>query len=86
MVAHENFIQEDAKDELQTPLLLKTEEEFVDETPANKGDSQNDYKLADTLAGLAGNVIEWYDFSVFGFFADIIGDVMFPPQVRFKCQ
>jgi len=36
--------------------------------------------LKDTLAGLAGNMIEWYDFSVFGYFADIIGDVMFPPQ------
>ena len=81
MVAHDEFIQDDDKKELQTPLLLKTE----DETPVTfKVDDPNDGKLADTLAGLAGNVIEWYDFSVFGFFADIIGDVMFPPQVRLK--
>lgn len=33
-----------------------------------------------TLAGVAGNVLEWYDFAVFGFFSNIIGDVFFPPQ------
>lgn len=24
-----------------------------------------------TIAGIAGNVLEWYDFAVFGFFGDI---------------
>jgi hypothetical protein len=33
-----------------------------------------------TIAGIGGNVLEWYDFAVFGFFGDIIGDVFFPPQ------
>lgn len=33
-----------------------------------------------TLASVAGNVLEWYDFAVFGFFADIIGQVFFPLQ------
>jgi MHS family proline/betaine transporter-like MFS transporter len=33
-----------------------------------------------TIAGVAGNVLEWYDFAVFGFFGDIIGEVFFPPQ------
>eukprot|EP00562_Extubocellulus_spinifer_P023888 CAMPEP_0178663974 /NCGR_PEP_ID=MMETSP0698-20121128/29129_1 /TAXON_ID=265572 /ORGANISM="Extubocellulus spinifer, Strain CCMP396" /LENGTH=512 /DNA_ID=CAMNT_0020307103 /DNA_START=61 /DNA_END=1600 /DNA_ORIENTATION=- len=33
-----------------------------------------------TIAGVAGNVLEWYDFAVFGYFGDIIGDVFFPPQ------
>ena len=33
-----------------------------------------------TLAGVAGNVLEWYDFAVFGYFGDIIGEVFFPPQ------
>jgi len=32
------------------------------------------------FASLAGNVLEWYDFAVFGYFGDIIGDVFFPPQ------
>ena len=31
-----------------------------------------------TLAGVMGNVLEWYDFAVFGFFSDIIGEVFFP--------
>ena len=36
--------------------------------------------LKETLAGLAGNVLEWYDFAVFGYFSDVIGVVFFPPQ------
>ena len=31
-----------------------------------------------TLAGVMGNVLEWYDFAVFGFFSDILGKVFFP--------
>lgn len=31
-----------------------------------------------TVAGVAGNVLEWYDFAVFGFFSDILGVVFFP--------
>lgn len=30
-----------------------------------------------TFAGVAGNVLEWYDFAVFGFFSDILGMVFF---------
>ncbi|CAJ1936007.1 unnamed protein product [Cylindrotheca closterium] len=33
-----------------------------------------------TLAGVAGNVLEWYDFAVFGYFSDILGKVFFPPH------
>jgi len=32
------------------------------------------------IAGVAGNVLEWYDFAVFGYFGDVIGDVFFPPN------
>eukprot|EP00980_Cylindrotheca_fusiformis_P007404 scaffold1525_cov142-Cylindrotheca_fusiformis.AAC.204 len=31
-----------------------------------------------TVAGVAGNILEWYDFAVFGFFSDTIGVVFFP--------
>mmetsp|Transcript_7589 Transcript_7589/g.18931 ORF Transcript_7589/g.18931 Transcript_7589/m.18931 type:complete len:529 (+) Transcript_7589:180-1766(+) len=31
-----------------------------------------------TVAGVMGNVLEWYDFAVFGFFSDVIGEVFFP--------
>jgi MHS family proline/betaine transporter-like MFS transporter len=34
------------------------------------------YRLA--IAGAAGNVLEWYDFSVYGFFAMAIGENFFP--------
>ena len=32
------------------------------------------------LGGVVGNVLEWYDFSVFGFFAPIIGAQFFPSE------
>lgn len=35
-------------------------------------------KMIQTLAGVAGNVLEWYDFAVFGYFGDVLGDVFFP--------
>lgn len=31
-----------------------------------------------TVAGVAGNVLEWYDFAVFGFMSDVLGVVFFP--------
>ena len=30
------------------------------------------------LAGLIGNVMEWYDFAVYGYFASVIGHQFFP--------
>ncbi len=30
------------------------------------------------LGGIVGNVLEWYDFAVFGFFAPVIGSLFFP--------
>mmetsp|Transcript_19399 Transcript_19399/g.42151 ORF Transcript_19399/g.42151 Transcript_19399/m.42151 type:complete len:475 (+) Transcript_19399:70-1494(+) len=35
--------------------------------------------LVSTLASVAGNVLEWYDFAIYGYFADIIGQKFFPP-------
>ena len=35
-----------------------------------------------TLGGVVGNVLEWYDFAVFGFFAPIIGTNFFPGEDR----
>ena len=34
-------------------------------------------------AGVSGNVLEWYDFGVYGFFAPIIGQLFFPSEL---CQ
>src|SRR4051794_7885197 len=30
------------------------------------------------LAGIAGNIMEWYDFAVYGYFAPVIGRKFFP--------
>src|SRR5262245_17542106 len=32
------------------------------------------------LAGIAGNVLEWYDFAVYGYFAPVIGRHFFPAE------
>ena len=32
------------------------------------------------LAGIAGNVMEWYDFTVYGYFAAVIGRQFFPAE------
>ena len=32
------------------------------------------------IAGIAGNVMEWYDFAVYGYFAQIIGQHFFPAK------
>ena len=34
------------------------------------------------IAGIAGNVMEWYDFAVCGYFASVIGRQFFPAQDR----
>uniref|UniRef100_A0A7R9ZK49 Major facilitator superfamily (MFS) profile domain-containing protein n=1 Tax=Craspedostauros australis TaxID=1486917 RepID=A0A7R9ZK49_9STRA len=36
--------------------------------------------LLTTIFGVMGNVLEWYDFALFGFFSDIISDVFFPEE------
>ena len=41
---------------------------------------QDSVDLGRTIAGIAGNVLEWYDFALFGFFGDVIADVFFPKQ------
>ncbi len=32
------------------------------------------------LAGFVGNILEWYDFTVYGFFATVIGSLFFPSE------
>ncbi|KAL7528466.1 hypothetical protein ACHAXR_005348 [Thalassiosira sp. AJA248-18] len=53
-----------------------------DQTPQSPPPTEDDVKNSPlvTLAGMAGNVLEWYDFALFGFFSDIIAEVFFPPS------
>ena len=32
------------------------------------------------IAGFSGNILEWYDYTVYGFFATVIGAQFFPHQ------
>ena len=45
----------------------------------NNNNKNNDDSMSTTLASVAGNVLEWYDFAIYGYFADIIGQKFFPP-------
>jgi len=37
--------------------------------------------VVNTIVGVMGNVLEWYDFALFGFFSDVIAKVFFPPTL-----
>ncbi len=37
------------------------------------------------LAGVAGNVMGWYDFTVYGYFAAVIGRQFFPAEDPISC-
>lgn len=38
------------------------------------------------VAATVGNVLEWFDFLVYGYFAVIIAEVFFPAAIRrFRC-
>ncbi len=46
---------------------------------ARRSNSATHHTLTrDTVGGIAGNVLEWYDFAVFGYFAPVIGAQFFP--------
>ena len=51
-----------------------------------RGTTKPNQNMWELLAGVAGNVLEWYDFAVFGYFGDIIGQVFFPPQEGSKVR
>ncbi len=40
--------------------------------------NQDESLYKNMVGGVVGNVLEWYDFAVFGFFAPVIGDQFFP--------
>ncbi len=42
------------------------------------GDTPTDHKARTVLAGAIGNVLEWYDFALFAYFAPVIGERFFP--------
>lgn len=41
-----------------------------------------EHNFLQTFMGVIGNVLEWYDFAVFGYLSDVLGEVFFPPQAN----
>src|SRR5580692_5568826 len=52
------------------------EAELAPLTANDRHDAPSQRALA--IAGMAGNILEWYDFSIYGFFAYAIGENFFP--------
>lgn len=74
-------------------LIKPTTRQMNDDSPASDGsDSQGTDRPSgdgsnppahlkrNTIGGVIGNVLEWYDFAVFGYFAPIIGAHFFPAE------
>ena len=47
---------------------------------SNQQDKQSQNTKTVVLAGVIGNIIEWYDFALFGYFAPIISTLFFPHE------
>jgi len=48
----------------------------------NSKQTKIDKRTLTLLAGFSGNILEWYDFTVYGFFATLIGAQFFPREDR----
>jgi MFS family permease len=48
--------------------------------PADQASSSSGLSTRDLFAGISGNVMEWYDFAVYGYFAGLIGSLFFPSK------
>eukprot|EP00956_Cyclotella_meneghiniana_P045475 scaffold370727_cov89-Cyclotella_meneghiniana.AAC.1 len=46
----------------------------------------NEPSTMQTIAGVMGNVLEWYDFALFGFFSDVIAENFFAPSVAAEME
>jgi MFS transporter, MHS family, proline/betaine transporter len=59
---------------------LPLADETADPSVADAARPQSALRTA--LAGLIGNVLEWFDFAVYGYFATVIGSQFFPQSSR----
>lgn len=48
--------------------------------PESGADSHHGHRRRIVWAGIVGNVMEWYDFAIYGFFARTIGSLYFPAE------
>jgi hypothetical protein len=56
---------------VETNSHLRTQPGILDRTCMNE--SKQHGVRGNILAGMTGNVLEWYDFAVYGFLAPILG-------------
>ena len=68
----EHLLDNEDSSEQQQQHQKFTSSTDEDDTPGN-GTMQS-------IAGVMGNVLEWYDFALFGFFSDIIATNFFAPS------
>src|SRR5882724_11383196 len=61
---------------------MSTQSSLLLETMAVEPTASHSHSLRrrTTLAGIVGNIMEWYDFAVYGYFAPIIGRQFFPSE------
>ena len=45
-----------------------------------QGNGDSLHLRKNTIGGVIGNILEWYDFAVFGYFASVIGAQFFPSE------
>lgn len=74
---------------MTTSAGTKSEHLLDHDDPAEKSSQQRaeasvaetgENGILQTIAGVMGNVLEWYDFALFGFFSDVIATVFFAPS------
>ena len=55
----------------------------MDESPAGSTETANDDRRRVAVAGIVGNVLEWYDFALYGYLATVFADQFFPSDDKF---
>jgi len=55
----------------------------MDESPAGNADTAGDDRRRIAVAGIVGNVLEWYDFALYGYLATVFADQFFPSNDKF---
>jgi len=70
--------KEDDGAEQAKPEQANSDKKAEDVAMSPRGPPKGGSKWHSGLLGGAGNVLEWYDFAIFGFFADEIGSALLP--------
>lgn len=55
----------------------------MDESPAGSAEGAGDDRRRIAVAGIVGNVLEWYDFALYGYLATVFADQFFPSTDKF---